>query len=294
MPFEPKPAARQQWRFMGLMSDTQGPSTDERSSHPVNIAKPFAFYKYAMAIAAGVAVLTVLVIWRPWQGQPTGRVQFPETQVPDRKLSPAGAPNPSGRTLVPSLSPEVRVPDLDSRPSAIQALVKAPVTAQPVQPPEELPEKASAPVSNEAPAKAPTETPSINIKYYEYNGSIMSLVVDGSSVSIYYEKPSESAKESGIRKGTIKFTGEKDGLYVRGEAYVHTKNCFGLSFGFHVSGSENADRTLLSLHGRTPRVDYHTCKVVDFQGESASNLEFRLIKPEDIKLSGSGHEQAGQ
>jgi len=108
---------------------------------------------------------------------------------------------------------------------------------------------------------------------WRQDDSVLSLVLQGDSVEIRYEEPTEFIKSTGVVSGDIKFKGKKHDLDYNGKAYIRSSDCTA-AFEYDMSGSESADHKKIVLDGRSPRHDPATCQVKDYKGKSGRHLEF--------------------
>lgn len=132
-----------------------------------------------------------------------------------------------------------------------------------------------------------TPTP-YNTTAWTQNGSDLTMISDGDRVDFYYELPNAEVRGAGGTTGTLKFTGRRiestdpsKGAYYSGLAFVYTKYCLGIPFGYRVTGTENADGTVIKLRGPAPRVDPRRCEIHDLGGESGRYLEFHRVPNTD-------------
>jgi Aspartyl protease len=109
---------------------------------------------------------------------------------------------------------------------------------------------------------------------WEHNGSILYLVVNGSSRELYYQEPRQGMVEAGARPGSLLFHGKSvRGKYI-GTAFIFNSRCG--QYPYPVSGPilDSYDRVVLT--GRAPRVAAD-CSV---EGYFEDTLDFRLLKPQ--------------
>jgi hypothetical protein len=118
---------------------------------------------------------------------------------------------------------------------------------------------------------------------WRQDDSVLSLVLQGDSVEIRYEKPTEFIKNTGVVRGDIKFKGKKHDLDYNGKAYIRSSDCTA-AFEYDMSGSESADHKKIVLDGRSPRYDLDTCGIKDYKGKSGRHLEF--TRAYDLEAAG--------
>ena len=118
---------------------------------------------------------------------------------------------------------------------------------------------------------------------WRQDDSVLSLVLQGDSVEIRYEEPTEFIKSTGVVSGDIKFKGKKHDLDYNGKAYIRSSDCTA-AFEYDMSGSESADHKKIVLDGRSPRYDPATCGIKDYKGKSGRHLEF--TRAYDLEAAG--------
>ena len=127
-------------------------------------------------------------------------------------------------------------------------------------------------------AHAQTQTAPPESTIWDHNGSVMYLVVNGSSREFYYRKPRPGMLDAGARPGSVLFRGEVNNGQYLGTAYIFNPHCAPIPF--EVKGPILDDQRIM-LTGRAPRVG-RNCQTY---GAYASNLEFRLSKPNEVAQS---------
>jgi hypothetical protein len=70
-----------------------------------------------------------------------------------------------------------------------------------------------------ASAQTQTQTESAERTIWDHNGSVMSLVANGSSREFYYQKPRPGMLDAGARPGSLLFHGRVNGGQYSGTAY---------------------------------------------------------------------------
>jgi hypothetical protein len=113
---------------------------------------------------------------------------------------------------------------------------------------------------------------------WDHNGSVMYLVVNGSSREIYYQKPRPGMLDAGARPGSVLFRGEVNNGQYLGTAYIFNPHCGPIPF--EVKGPILDDQRIV-LTGQAPRVG-RNCQTY---GSYTSNLEFRRSKPNEATQS---------
>lgn len=127
-------------------------------------------------------------------------------------------------------------------------------------------------------AHAQTQTAPPEFTIWDHNGSVMYLVVNGSSREFYYQKPRPGMLDAGARPGSVLFRGEVNNGQYLGTAYIFNPHCAPIPF--EVKGPILDDQRIM-LTGRAPRVG-RNCQTY---GAYTSNLEFRLSKPNEVAQS---------
>jgi hypothetical protein len=127
-------------------------------------------------------------------------------------------------------------------------------------------------------AHAQTQTAPPESTIWDHNGSVMYLVVNGSSREFYYRKPRPGMLDAGARPGSVLFRGEVNNGQYLGTAYIFNPHCAPIPF--EVKGPILDDQRIM-LTGRAPRVG-RNCQTY---GAYTSNLEFRLSKPNEVAQS---------
>jgi hypothetical protein len=87
---------------------------------------------------------------------------------------------------------------------------------------------------------------------WEYNGSTLSLTVDGMQWKFHYETPRRELVEMGVQRGTLFFVGQKGGRGYRGFTMVFSR-C-GVS-PYSVRGEISEDGQTILLRGKAPSLD---------------------------------------
>ena len=109
---------------------------------------------------------------------------------------------------------------------------------------------------------------------WEHNGSILYLVVNGSSRELYYQEPRQGMVEAGARPGSLLFHGKSvRGKYI-GTAFIFNSRCG--QYPYPVSGPILDSYERVVLTGRAPRIAAD-CSV---EGYFEDTLDFRLLKPQ--------------
>jgi hypothetical protein len=124
-------------------------------------------------------------------------------------------------------------------------------------------------------AQAQTQTASPEPTVWDHNGSVMYLVANGPSREFYYQKPRTGMSEVGVRPGSLLFRGEIENGQYSGTAYIFNLHCGQIPFQVKGPSLDNDERIMLT--GQVPRIG-RNCRVHE---SSASNLEFRRVKPNE-------------
>jgi hypothetical protein len=126
-----------------------------------------------------------------------------------------------------------------------------------------------------ASAQAQTQTASAESTIWDHNGSVMYLVANGQSREFRYQKPRAGMLDVGARPGSLLFRGEIDNGQYSGTAYIFSPHCGQIPFQVKGPISDNDERII--LRGQAPRLG-RNCRANE---SYTSNLEFRLLKPND-------------
>jgi hypothetical protein len=126
-----------------------------------------------------------------------------------------------------------------------------------------------------ASAQTQTQTESAERTIWDHNGSVMSLVANGSSREFYYQKPRPGMLDAGARPGSLLFRGRVNGGQYSGTAYFFNSHCGAIPF--EVKGPSLGDEERIVLTGQAPRVG-RDCRTY---GSYTSNLEFRRSRSDE-------------
>jgi len=85
---------------------------------------------------------------------------------------------------------------------------------------------------------------------WDHNGSLMRLEAQGNNRWFYYEEPRSVLRKAGVRRGTLLFSGRKDGNYYLGTARVYSKYCPGEPLEYSVEGPVRSDQLQITVRGR--------------------------------------------
>jgi hypothetical protein len=96
--------------------------------------------------------------------------------------------------------------------------------------------------------------------FWDHNGSLMHLVVNGRSRRFYYKNPRPAMKTEGVSQGTLLFDGNREGRRFVGKAFIF--GC-GRSFEYHVSGPISKDENTVTLSGKAPLLDENCNRIGD-------------------------------
>jgi hypothetical protein len=121
-------------------------------------------------------------------------------------------------------------------------------------------------------AKTEAATEQTKKSVWTHNESRMYMTEDGTRRQIYYEDPRAGLKGTGVKQGTLLFTGVADGTIVSGTAYVFAKDCDPLSFA--VKGKLTRGGKRITLSGKAPRVGTQ-CRIA---GDKHGELIFDLVR----------------
>jgi hypothetical protein len=127
--------------------------------------------------------------------------------------------------------------------------------------------------------QAQTQTASPESTIWDHNGSVMSLVANGSSREVYYQKPRPGMLDAGAHPGSLLFRGEVNNGQYLGTAYIFNPHCGPIPF--EVKGPIRDDEKRIVLMGQAPRVG-RDCRPY---GSYTSNLEFRRLEPNEAAQS---------
>src|SRR5690242_4577384 len=118
---------------------------------------------------------------------------------------------------------------------------------------------------------AQTQTAPPESTIWDHNGSVMYLVVNGSSREIYYQKPRPGMLDAGARPGSVLFRGEVNNGQYLGTAYIFNPQCGVIPF--EAKGPILDDDERIVLTGQAPRVG-RNCRIY---ASYTSTLEFRRL-----------------
>jgi tetratricopeptide (TPR) repeat protein len=112
--------------------------------------------------------------------------------------------------------------------------------------------------------------------FWDHNGSLMHLVVNGRSRRFYYENPRPAMKAEGVSQGTLLFDGKREGTRFVGKAVI-----FGCarSFEYRVSGPISKDEHTVTLFGKAPRLDENCNRIGERDDELIFTYETILRPP---------------
>jgi hypothetical protein len=132
--------------------------------------------------------------------------------------------------------------------------------------------------SGYAQSQSAATTPPGGRTLWHHNGSIVSLVANGSWREFYYDEPRPGMIEAGARAGSLLFRGKSiNGRYI-GTAFIFDGRCGQVPYDVSGPILDNYERVV--LQGNAPRVDSN-CRV---EGYITDTLEFTLLKPQAITL----------
>jgi hypothetical protein len=109
--------------------------------------------------------------------------------------------------------------------------------------------------------------------FWDHNNSLMALYASGDARIFRYEKPRDQIRQEGVQKGTILFTGTKDGDRYQGTAYIFHRNCDPIAYP--VNGTVSDDSRHVTLSGSAPSSLDSNCQPIEFRNDV---LEFKFIR----------------
>jgi len=128
-------------------------------------------------------------------------------------------------------------------------------------------------------AYAQTQSAAHEPTMWDHNGSIMSLIEDGSAREFYYQKPRLGMLEAGAHPGALLFRGQVDSEQYSGTAYIFNPQCGRIAF--QVTGTVLDNDTRIVLTGQVPQVG-RNCRAY---ASYATNLEFRRLNSAEARSS---------
>ena len=128
-------------------------------------------------------------------------------------------------------------------------------------------------------AYAQTQSAAHEPTMWDHNGSIMSLIEDGSAREFYYQKPRLGMLEAGAHPGALLFRGQVDSEQYSGTAYIFNPQCGRIAF--QVTGTVLDNDTRIVLTGQVPQVG-RNCRAY---ASYATNLEFRRLNSTEARSS---------
>jgi hypothetical protein len=99
---------------------------------------------------------------------------------------------------------------------------------------------------------------------WNHNGSTVRLVASGAARKFFYDNPRQGLGSVGVAKGTLLFSGIKNGNSYSGTAYVFT-HCGAKPY--QVSGPVSDDQRQVTLHGQAPVID-QDCRVASYRDDT--------------------------
>lgn len=98
------------------------------------------------------------------------------------------------------------------------------------------------------------ETPSRSaVTYWDHNGSVMRLKVDGRLREFYYHKPRAGIAAEGAKRGTLLFSGTVQGGMITGTAWLFSRRCGPRSY--QVYGAVEEDGGKVTMSGAASKID---------------------------------------
>ena len=128
-------------------------------------------------------------------------------------------------------------------------------------------------------AHAQTQTASPEPTTWDHNGSVMSLVENGSSREFRYQKPRPGMLEAGARPGSLLFRGQSTTDNTPEQHIFYNPHCGAIPFQVKGSVLDNDERIILT--GQAPQAG-RNCRI---HGSYTSDLEFRPLKPTETAQS---------
>ena len=84
---------------------------------------------------------------------------------------------------------------------------------------------------------------------WDHNGSLMRLKAQGNQRWFYYEQPRPALAASGVRPGTLLFSGQKSGDWYSGTARVFSRFCPGNPLEYYVEGPVAPNQLRVTVQG---------------------------------------------
>lgn len=84
---------------------------------------------------------------------------------------------------------------------------------------------------------------------WNHNGSVMRLKASGNQRWFYYEKPRTVLRAAGVRRGTLLFSGRKNGNWYSGMARRFSKYCPGSPLEYYVEGPVASNQLKVTVRG---------------------------------------------
>lgn len=128
-------------------------------------------------------------------------------------------------------------------------------------------------IESPSPKTEPAAQPATEPTTWDHNGSVMSLVENGSSREFHYQTPRPGMVEAGAHSGSLLFRGRVDNGQYSGTAYIFNPHCGAIPFQVTGTALDNDERIVLT--GQAPQVG-RNCRV---SGSVTSTLEFKRSSP---------------
>lgn len=93
---------------------------------------------------------------------------------------------------------------------------------------------------------------------WDHNGSLMRLVANGNQREFHYEIPKKGLRKAGVNRGTLLFSGSKEGDNYIGKARRFSKDCPDTPLEYEVEGPVSRDQLHVTLYGS--RQVYDNCQ----------------------------------
>ena len=97
---------------------------------------------------------------------------------------------------------------------------------------------------------------------WDHNNSVMALYANGSARTFLYHDPRPAMREVGVQRGTLLFSGSKDGDSYSGTAYIFSRHC--TPHPYSVSGIVDDDGRRVTMTGTAPTGFNSACRPVGY------------------------------
>jgi hypothetical protein len=99
--------------------------------------------------------------------------------------------------------------------------------------------------------------------FWNHNGSIVALKMDGAGRKLYYDTPRAEIQAAGVERGTLLFEGRRT-KDRSGTAYVFSRSCGPQPYSVH--GVVSSDLRTITVQGKAPRLDAN-CQVIGYNDD---------------------------